>query len=322
MDSNEIEIMLKLENVFMPYAAARRTKIYKENGRFVHYTSAENALKIIQSKQIWMRNARCMTDYMEVSHGDQMLLQFFSQKEKKEAFCKSLNRCHPGVGEEALQFFDQWWNNIQFDIYIASISEHDDTEDAHGRLSMWRAFGRLPARAALVIKPPAPGAAEGLRVMLSPVAYFDYHGVENQIKKVITNVKKNIEFLQTFEKSKIKDMVFFMLVAAAVSLKHQGFREEREWRIIYIPQVHQSKFILWSIEIIDGVPQIIHKIPLQDNPDNDITGVAIPTLLDRVIIGPSQYPVTMGQAFVVALQQAGVANPASRIVASGIPLRQ
>jgi hypothetical protein len=322
MDSNEIEIMLRLESVFMPYAAARREKIYKENGRFVHYTSAENALRIIQSKQIWMRNARCMTDYMEVSLGYQMLLRFFSQKEKREVFCKSLNRCHPGVGEEALQFFDQWWNNIQFDIYIASISEHDDTEDAHGRLSMWRAFGRLPARAALVIKPPAPGAAEGLRVMLSPVAYFDYDAVEKQIKKVIANVRKNIDFLKTFEKDRIKNMVFFMLVAAAVSLKHQGFQEEREWRVIYIPQVHQSKLIVWSTEIIDGVPQIIHKIPLQDSPDDGVIGVAVPTLLDRVIIGPSPYPVTMGHAFGVALQQAGVANPGSRIVASGIPIRQ
>jgi hypothetical protein len=238
------------------------------------------------------------------------------------AFCKSLNRCHPGVGEEALQFFDQWWNNIQFDIYITSISEHDDAEDAHGRLSMWRAFGRLPARAALVIKPPVPGAAEGLRGMLSPVAYFDYEDVEKQIKKVINKVNKNIEFLRTFEKSKIKDMVLFMLVAAAVSLKHRGFQEEREWRIIYIPQIHQSKLIGWSTEIVDGVPQIIYKIPLQDNLDNDVIGVAIPTLLDRVIIGPSQYPVTMGHAFGIALQQAGVANPGSRIVASGIPLRQ
>lgn len=113
-------------------------------------------------------------------------------------------------------------------------------------------------------------------------------------------------------------MVFFMLVAAGVSLKHQGFQEEREWRGIYIPQVHQSKLIVWSIEIIEGVSQIIHKIPLQDSPDDGVIGVAVPTLLDRVIIGPSQYPVTMGHAFSVA----GVANPASRIVTSGIPIRQ
>jgi hypothetical protein len=86
VDSNEIEIMLKLENVFMPYAIARRTKIYKENGRFVHYTSAENALKIIQSKQMWMRNARCMTDYIEVSHGYQMLLQFFYKRKREWRF--------------------------------------------------------------------------------------------------------------------------------------------------------------------------------------------------------------------------------------------
>ncbi len=113
-----------------------------------------------------------------------------------------------------------------------------------------------------------------------------------------------------------------MLVTAAVSLKHEGFKEEREWRVIYIPQIYQSKLVSFSTEIIEGVPQIIHKIPLQDSPADGVIGVAIPTLVDRVIIGPTAYPVTMGAAFAVALHQAGVANPASRVVASGIPLRQ
>ena len=107
MDSNELAVALKMESIFMPYATARREVIRKANGRFVHYTSAENAIKILYTKQIWMRNARCMADYMEVAHGYQMLLLYFSDQKKRETFCRAFNQCHSGVGEEALHFFDQ-----------------------------------------------------------------------------------------------------------------------------------------------------------------------------------------------------------------------
>jgi hypothetical protein len=135
VDSKELELIARIEQILMPYATAKREQLHNRNGRLAHYTSAENAIKILCSKQVWMRNAKCMDDYMEVLHGHQMPLQFFSQAEKRAAFCKALNSCHPNVGEDALQFFDEWWrNNIQFEIYVASISEHDDSEDVHGRI--------------------------------------------------------------------------------------------------------------------------------------------------------------------------------------------
>jgi hypothetical protein len=112
-----------------------------------------------------------------------------------------------------------------------------------------------------------------------------------------------------------------MLLNAAVSLKHEGFREEREWRIVYVPRIHQSKLMLFNTDIIEGIPQLVYKIPLKDSPADDVVGVEIPTLVDRVIIGPTAYAVTMAQAFVVALHNAGVVDPALRVVVSGIPLR-
>jgi hypothetical protein len=112
-----------------------------------------------------------------------------------------------------------------------------------------------------------------------------------------------------------------MLVMAAVSLKHEGFAEEREWRLVHFPHLDPSPMILQSIEVIDGTPQIICKIPLRDNPGENITGVEIPTLVDRVIIRPTAYPIAIYSAFVAALQGAGMTDAPSRVVVSGIPLR-
>jgi hypothetical protein len=250
-------------------------------------------------------------------------VQFFHQKDKRDSFYKALSKSHPNVGEEALQLFDQWWrNNIEFEIYVTSISEHDDSEDTHGRLSMWRAFGRVPsARAAIVMKLPGPDTASGLRVAMSPVAYFDYPDVEKQLKKVITNITRHKDFLRSLPKDRVRDTVFITMLNAAVSLKHEGFREEKEWRIVYVPRIHLSNLITYNTEIIDGVPQLVYKIPLQDSPDNDVVGVEIPALVDRVIIGPTAYPIPMAQAFILALHNAGVTDTASRVVVSNIPIR-
>jgi hypothetical protein len=45
--------------------------------KFVHYTTAEAALSIIRSKRLWMRNATCMADYSEVTHGYRYLTGAF-----------------------------------------------------------------------------------------------------------------------------------------------------------------------------------------------------------------------------------------------------
>lgn len=47
----------------------------------------------------------------------------------------------------------------------------------------------------------------------------------------------------------------------------------------------------------------------------------IAELIDRVIIGPSNYPIPIGEAFVAALQEAGMKDAATRVFASNIPLR-
>lgn len=65
--------------------------------------------------------------------------------------------------------------------YIASISEHDNNEDMHGRLSMWRAFGNIVARVAIVLNIPwYTGGAQAVNVMFSPVAYSSEYGARSR----------------------------------------------------------------------------------------------------------------------------------------------
>ncbi len=320
MNAEEIESARRLTGIFMPYAAGRLEQVRAVKKRFAHYSSAENIFKIISSRTMWLRNTRCMADYSEVELGYAMLHKFFQQQHNCDAFYHAVNACSPRLAEESIALFDQWWGDIRFNTFICSISEHEDSEDGHGRLSMWRAFGQT-SRAAIIMRMPDEGAAEGLHVMLSPVAYFGEAEVEQQLWDLIANLNSHHDYLVGFERDRLKTLILFMLASAAVSIKHIGFHEEKEWRIIYFPRANPSKVITSSIETVTGVPQIIHKIPLVENPKENVTGVGIPALIDRIIIGPTMYAAPMYTAFVSALNEAGIADAAQRVVVCGIPIR-
>ena len=140
-----------------------------------------------------------MSDFREMQHGFEILARFFSDTQKKGAFKAALDVCAPGVTDEAITLFDQWWQTIRAHTYIACLSEHLNKEDLHGRLSMWRAFGNTTApRVAAVIRiPKFSGGAAALNLTFSPVAYFTELEAHDVINSVIKNIMANIDFLKS-----------------------------------------------------------------------------------------------------------------------------
>ncbi len=55
--------------IFYPHASKRRNAVMRQGTRFVHYTSAKSAMKILKTREVWMRKTSCMNDFMEVEHG-------------------------------------------------------------------------------------------------------------------------------------------------------------------------------------------------------------------------------------------------------------
>jgi hypothetical protein len=318
----ETRLGIQLEGIFMPKARAQRDAFFENNKRFVHYTSADAALKIIASKRLWMRNTTCMSDYREVQHGFDILQAFFSDKSKEEKFIAALDSCSNGVAREAIALFSQWWHDTRFHTYISSISEHNDDEDLHGRLSMWRAFGGHAARVAIVLRVPFYSAGAGsLNIMFSPVAYLTKQLAHCEIDRVIQNIDANADFIRVVDRQIILNCVFNMLVSAVCCLKHEGFHEECEWRVIYAPNRRPSAFMEFSTEVIGGIPQIVYKLPLDESASPALADLDLSRIFDRLIVGPSPYAGAIYQAFVAALTNAGVSDAASKVVISGIPIR-
>lgn len=325
----EVQRRIRLEEIFLPHTQARRKAFFDQGAaqdgpqpsvRFVHYTSAEAAVNIIRSKKIWIRNATCMNDFLEVNHGFNILNRYFSDNDRKGHFYSAMDSVIPGVAQKAIERYDPRLNELRYSSYIFSISEHDPREDTHGRLSMWRAFGGHRAQVALVFRVPwkTDSNFEKLRLIFSPVSYPSPSEEFAPLDAAIKNIAGNIDFLREQGEVELINNVFHMLLTHTLCTKHQGFLEEREWRAIYCPDTFPSDLMTMRVEIIGGIPQPVYLIPL-DHPDIPLLHPA--NLFDRLIIGPSEYPVAMHKAFVTEMNQIGIANAVERVVTSGIPLR-
>lgn len=324
MTPEEFEHRIRLEGIFMPHTRIRRDEFYagRDHARFVHYTSAEAALNVVTTKRMWLRNTTCMADYREVQHGFDMLNSFFVDTGLRAQFVTALDECFPNVGTDAIALFNQWWRDIQYNTFVGSVSEHDDSEDLHGRLSMWRAFGGNSGRVAIVLNIPwFTGATETLRLQFSPVSYMDQKDVHAEMISVIGNVRKNIEFLRSAGREALIAYTLMMLITGVTCVKHEGFHEEREWRVIYAPLRMPSPLMEHGTATIAGIPQTIYRLPLDASVAPDIARLDFAALFDRMIIGPSQYAYAMAESFSNALTAAGVPDAANRIFISGIPIR-
>jgi hypothetical protein len=145
--------------------------------------------------------------------------------------------------------------------------------------------------------------------------------VHEGIEEVIGNVGSSHDFLCSIDRQIVVQVAFNMLLAGVTCLKHQGFREEREWRAIYSPSVNLSNLMESTIQVVGGFPQVIHKIPLDKGVSPDLADLDFPVIFDRLIIGPSQYPWPMFEAFSGALLAAGVPDASTRVRVSDIPIR-
>lgn len=119
----------------------------------------------------------------------------------------------------------------------------------------------------------------------------------------------------------------YVIYIYVITLKHQGFWEEREWRIIlslFFPKLIfsaiASKKIERSIENIKGNPEVIYKLNLKKfsfiNPKGE-------SFLEKIIIGPNANAELLVESFSEMLKNKGFNNKQIKnmITVSNIPLR-
>ncbi|MBL8537603.1 MAG: DUF2971 domain-containing protein [Hyphomonadaceae bacterium] len=309
--------------IFHPTAVRRQLAANgNDDLRFVHYTSSAAAIGILESKSVWMRNVSCMNDFMEVEHGLECLAQAYAG-EHGDRLKTALDSIQSGICEEIQDLFNGWSPTFLRQTYVFCMSEHDANheENNFGRLSMWRAYGRETRLALVLKKEPFLTPTDALNAYTSPVEYLSRDMFNDEFGKVVKGIIDNIGFVKTLGRDSLKGYLFQMFKFAALCTKHRGFQEEREWRVIYTHDLEPSKRLQMDVQIVGGSPQTIYKIPLKNAPEEGLIGIEAHEIVDRLIIGPTEYATATRDAFVHLLEKAGVENAPHKVVVSDIPLR-
>lgn len=307
--------------IFHPYAVERYQVMLTGQGRFVHYCSAEAAFHILKSKRMRLRNAVVMNDFMEIEHGSTCLSSAW-RSDTGQRLVGIIDSLFPDISKEVAQLIDGWAPSFRSDTFITCLSEHDNDEDELGRLSMWRAYGGTSGVAVVLNPGVFLSQSDALPAFTSPVAYLSQAGFEVELGRVTDNIAANLDFLKQEGRQNLLNSLFHAFRVALLCTKHPGFKEEREWRIVYAPHLQRSDRVVESVELIRGVPQIVHSIPFKDFPEEGFIGAELPKLINRVIIGPTEFPRQLREATIALLIEAGVPDAANKVVCSTIPLRQ
>ena len=134
------EDALKFNNIFNPGLIEQTMALAADAKRFVYYTSADTAMKVLRNQELWFRNATVMNDFSEISYGLELIQAVFSGHEGKR-FRDAVEDIFRGTVEKADKLLSGWESDWRLETYIACVSLHDPSEDKRGRLSMWRAYG-------------------------------------------------------------------------------------------------------------------------------------------------------------------------------------
>ena len=308
-----------IERIFGLEYFDRVEKLKNNNWKLAHYTSASVALSIIENKTIWLNNVQYMNDYSEIEIGHRLLTDFYNSDTREE-----LKRTIEEISPSCSKNIEFNYNNRILDLmntYALCLTEHIPEDDKYGRLSMWRAYASLNGVALVFNRPMFLEEAINTSIITIPMFYFDQKEFGDAVSDFTKRLRDNQSVLKTIPD--FPNRVFAKFLITVLSMKHKGFQEERESRILCNSSIYMSppNEILKEKRVeVNGAPRIIKTLNFADVQYKNIK-FNMNDLIYKVIIGPSNNAEQLREIFVNALSDNGVKNADDKVICSNIPIR-
>jgi hypothetical protein len=294
--------------------------LMKDRLLLAHYTSIDVLEKIMKSGEIWLSNPLFMNDLEEVRFGLLEGKRLVEQSEAVTHACKTSERAASLRGAFSY-YFKEFDERHAFDTYIFCLSEHDASKK-DGLLSMWRGYGGNGNGAALVFN-----SNFAFRNLSSPILIARVHYDTAEGRKAWMNDRIN-QWCALLEKSLIPDDKLYLVAAVLFNLiklfalksKHDGFAEEREWRIIYLPE-RDARKEAFKLDYIVGKHGVEPKLRFVIKPIDDGQTWTFGDILEQIIIGPSLSSFLASRGVERMLETVGKPEFKEKISISRIPLR-
>jgi len=285
-----------------------------------HYTGAAAIRGILQSGRLWASGAQYMNDWMEVVYGYDIIMTGLRELVEKN---KLPDRSRT-VFKDVLQLMESP-DSPFIDAYFVAFCEKGNL------LSQWRAyagtqgfaieFDPLVVRGELTLTTQAP--ARNLR--LAKIEYDPRQQAEN-FHELIEELRDTIEGTKLTGNSKtsslptLVEFTRMVLSSWAATVKHPGFEEEQEWRVIFQPLITSEEKYLSTTEFVvrlEGPEFVTH---VEFMPDAKVLGKPGHLLpIKSIICGPNVSMRTANRALEILLRNNGYEGV--QIKRSEIPAR-
>jgi hypothetical protein len=220
--------------------------------------------------------------------------------------------------------YNKFANEHVIDVYVFCLSEHvkDDTD---GLLSMWRGYGGNGSGVAIVFDAGKLPVWDGSPLIFARVQYASTEERTNRLQRLTTQFAKILGQTSIPDDKLYLGAYYFFerLKLFALFTKHHGFKEENEWRVVYMPDRDRGKVFDRMLSYCIG-PRGVEpklKVKIERIPDLTDDDLSLSRIVERIILGPSLSSPLAHASILKMLETLGGSDLKDRIKSSTIPFR-
>jgi hypothetical protein len=254
-----------------------------------HYTTIEVLEKILRTDELWFSNPLFMNDLEEVRFGVIQGNTLVVNNQEIPKACETSERAQLFQHHFA-RYFDQFANQHVLDTYVFCLSHHDEN-DNDGLLSMWRGYGANGNGVAIVFDTGQINEAQSSPLIMAQVTYETTEARIAWLNNVV------LKFERLLRDSKIPNdklhlaayALFERIKLFALFTKHRGFKEENEWRVVYMPERDTVRRLAPMFHYSVGPRGVEPKLKFKVQPIEGLTAsdLSLIKITDRIILGPT-----------------------------------
>lgn len=301
----------------------KEDEFYNRKPLLAHYTSIQVLESILKNDEIWFSNPLFMNDLKEVRFGILEGVNLIRNNVEIERALRTPERVNL-FKQHFEYYFNKFADDDVLDTYILCLAEHDITNN-DGALSMWRGYGCNASGATIVFDSAKLTAVAGTPIIISKVNYATEKEQINWLKDTIS------KFIAILNTTSIPDDKLYLAAFAlferiqifALFTKHHGFKEENEWRIVYMKDRDTSKKLESMYSYFIGPRGIEPKLKFKLTPVPDFMSqdFSLIKLIDRIILGPTTSSPLAKATIFRMLDIIGKSELKEKVYTSTIPFR-
>jgi hypothetical protein len=319
----------RIAGLYQGMYSAFETKTDREKPLLLaHYTSVQIVEQILKNEEIWFANPLYMNDLEEMRAGLFLGNQLFPTYARKAGGTADRTA---RLTAAFTHFFNHLANEAALDTYVFCVSEQA-IGDTEGLLSMWREYGTKGNGAALVFNTQKLNYQQNSPILIGKIRYTTAQDRESLLQGHLENwatITRNANIADDHLHLPAY-FAFDFVKSFSLLRKHAGFREEQEWRAVYIPERDPNGYLKPCLDYFIGPrglePKLKYKFGKQYDPEQGKSAEPVHSgkledILEFIMLGPTISSPLSRSAFIRMLERIGKAELRERVFSSTIPLR-